>query len=131
MFKRIKIFFWRITRKKVVADCGHESLAVKVITIHGKKHMFSWKNLKRVKFCFDCFEKAIVYCAWCGEPIFPDDPITLYSPKDLSYVPKEGSVKYSDNPATYVGCLGTKCADTGADRAGFWECPGQVAKTAT
>ncbi len=36
------------------------------------------------------------------------------------FVVPDYAVVYRKNPLTLIGCLGWNCADTGADRAGFW-----------
>ena len=67
-----------------------------------------------------------IQCAWCGEPIFIGDPITLYTPHRDFQIPAH-AVVHSENPLQLVGCLRWGCADTGADRAGFW-LPGENGK---
>lgn len=99
-----------------------------------------------VDYCLDCIGKMAIRCAWCGDPIFIGDPITLYSPgpragffsseepseaqkvrEQDGFVVPDGAVVYRENPLTLIGCLGWNCADTGADRAGFWF-PGENGK---
>jgi hypothetical protein len=69
-----------------------------------------------IQCCAGCFLRLGISCAWCGHPIMLGDPITLYQPKD--------GLEHMPNSATYegawVGCMRMGCADTGADRAGFW-----------
>ena len=79
-----------------------------------------------VDYCLDCIGKMTIQCAWCGNPIFIGDPITLYEPRDNFKVP-EYAVVYNKGPLQLVGCLGWNCANTGADRAGFW-LPGEDGK---
>ena len=67
--------------------------------------------------CTECFRKLVIPCAYCGLPICPGDPITLYR-KKAEYQPPKDAVCYDGN--AYVGCLRCGCAMTGADRAGFW-----------
>lgn len=71
--------------------------------------------------CEKCFEQAIIACAWCGLDIYPGSPVTLYSPVDKGNFQKpERAAFYDKEKMILVGCLRWACADTGADRAGFW-----------
>jgi hypothetical protein len=79
-----------------------------------------------VDYCLDCIGKMAIRCAWCGDPIFIGDPITLYTPRGDFQVP-EHAVVHNKEPLQLVGCLGWNCADTGADRADFW-LPGENGK---
>lgn len=72
-----------------------------------------------VNYCLECLSKMTIQCAWCGQPIFIGEPITLYSPRQ-DFQPPEYAVAYRTNPLQLVGCLRWNCAMTGADRAGFW-----------
>lgn len=61
-----------------------------------------------------------IQCAWCGKSIAIGDPVTLYTPEDSYEVP-DYAVPYTEGGSkALVGCLRWNCADTGADRAGFW-----------
>lgn len=74
-----------------------------------------------VDYCLDCIGKMAIRCAWCKEPIFIGDIITLYSPKKKDeFVLPENAVIYDKERMTVVGCCRTTCADTGADYAGSW-----------
>lgn len=113
-----------VAPESIMADCGHETLITDQVTAFGKTTTTTIpvKNGK-TPYCHRCLEKMAIQCAWCDNPIFIGDPVTLYEPK-------------KDNPrlkphATWignavVGCLSIHCADTGADRAGFWYPPGKV-----
>jgi hypothetical protein len=79
-----------------------------------------------VDYCLDCIGKMTIKCAWCSDPIFIGNPITLYTPRGEFQVP-EHAVVYNKEPLQLVGCLGWNCADTGADRSGFW-LPGEDGK---
>ena len=67
-----------------------------------------------------------IRCAWCGKPIFIGDPVTLYSSAEKNFQIPEYAVRYSENPIKLVGCMRWDCAETGADRCGFWLPPGVV-----
>lgn len=125
MRRRILVWFWRITKKTVMAGCGHKTLVVGTIIIEGQKRVFALDGNAQPECCLDCFQKSIINCAHCGFPIVPGEPITLYEMAE-DFVPKEGSRKYGDEYNCHIGCMRFDCADTGMDRAGFWEYPGMV-----
>ena len=62
--------------------------------------------------------------------MLPSADIKLYSSKKGFAVPGH-AVRCSENPLRLVGCLGWDCAETGADRAGFWMPPGEVRRVPT
>jgi hypothetical protein len=72
-----------------------------------------------------------IRCAWCGNVIFIGDPITLYTPAKKDFSIPEYAKIYTDKPLRIVGCLRWDCAETGADRAGFWMPPGKVHRMPT
>jgi hypothetical protein len=117
---------------KYLADCGHETEIIGTISKFGKETEISLIRKENGNFgtCVQCLADATIACAWCGEPILPDRPITLYSTSDSEFKPHEGSVIYEDDENSgvtrYVGCLRWECADSGADRQGFWVLPGKV-----
>ncbi len=112
-------------RRYRAARCGHRT------------RLFGWLNAygddgtdlmhlgdKQPHWCIDCINQLAIPCAWCGGSIYPGDPITLYSPTDPAYQPKhDKAVRYRERPMTYVGCLRCACAESGADRTGFWHPP--------
>lgn len=71
-----------------------------------------------VDYTLDEIAAMAIRCAWCGEPIAIGDPVTLYLARPGIAIPPH-AVRY--NHQSLVGCLGWNCAETGADRAGFWE----------
>jgi len=80
-----------------------------------------------VDYCLSCLGGMTIQCAWCKDPIFIGDPVTLYTPRNRAFVVPPHAVVYNENPLQLVGCLDWLCADTGADRAGFW-LPGEDGK---
>ncbi len=101
--------------------CGHytkrvgsvSAFGLTVITKMPKNHNGS------VDYCLNCIGKMAIRCAWCGDPIFIGDPITLYTPYDGFQVP-DHAVIHKKEPLKLVGCLGWDCADTISDQAGIW-----------
>lgn len=113
---------------RIQAKCSHSTKRIDRVSAFGQttRTTIIPKKGEAPDFCHRCLEKMAICCAWCGKVIFIADPVTLYTPRDKSYQPKEHFKKYKDNPLQYVGCLKMNCAQTGADRAGFWMPPGQV-----
>lgn len=117
---------------KIVADCGHKTKKKDKVTAYGESTVTGVpiKNGK-TPYCHRCIEKMAIKCAWCGHVIFIGDPITLYTPRDKDFKVPEHAVAYRENPLQLVGCLRWECAETGADRAGFWLPPGAVQRVPT
>lgn len=101
--------------------CGHRTKKKGAISAFGHKGAVDmpFNDSGGIDYCLDCIGKMAICCAWCSEVIWIGQPITLYPPARDFELP-EHAVKYSDNPVRFVGCLSWNCADTGADRAGFW-----------
>ena len=104
------------------AKCSHRTKRRGPVRAFGKTIRTTMPKNKdgSVDWCLDCLGKMAIRCAWCGHPIFVGDPITLYTPSDKNFKTPDYAVVYKKEPLTLVGCLGWNCADTGADRAGFW-----------
>jgi len=130
----------KLLKKKYIATkCGHKTCSKGTVnTPYGKYKTKMPVINDKVEYCLDCIGKMTICCAWCGGPIFIGDPITLYSPtKRPKHLLKKGvitksdaernnnqfkagGVVYDEKTMSLVGCLRMNCADTGADRAGFW-----------
>ncbi|MDO8486468.1 MAG: hypothetical protein Q7S77_02120 [Candidatus Staskawiczbacteria bacterium] len=79
------------------------------------------------EYCADCLVKMSIRCAWCGKSIKIGDPVTLNTPTKKSFQIPSYAVRYGETyPIRLIGCLRWDCADSGADRAGFWVTPGKV-----
>ena len=122
------LFKKRLFSKKVIAKCGHETELKGEIKAFGEDGIITIpKNDDgTVDYCLKCLESMTERCAWCGKPIFIGDPITLYSPMDKKFKIPDYAVIYNKDPLQLVGCLRWECAESGADRAGFWIPPGKV-----
>lgn len=109
--------------------CGHRTRQTGVVSAFGKTIAIKMPRNEygSVDYCLKCIGKMAIRCAWCGNPIFIGNPITLYTPKQNDFKIPDYAVIYSENPLQLVGCLGWNCAITGADRAGFWV-PGEDGK---
>ncbi len=117
-------------RKTYTANvCGHNTKKAGKITSHGQSRTVSMPLSENgmPDYCFDCIAKMSIRCAWCENSIHVGDPVTLYTPQEPFEVP-EYAVRYSKDDRCLVGCLGWNCAETGADRQGFWMPPGTVAR---
>lgn len=118
---------WLFNRT-IVADCGHKTLIRDKVTAFGRSTVTTLPvENGKTPYCHRCLEKMAIRCAWCGEPIFVGDPVTLYIPNKDTKLP-DYAVHFEEG---VVGCLSIHCADTGADRAGFWYPPGTVKKVAS
>lgn len=107
-------------------QCGHKAKWKTYIIAHKGNEGVYTIDKKKPEYCPECFVRAQISCAWCEKPIMPGEPITLYTPKIGTEIPKH-AVIYKKNPEPQlVGCLRWDCAATGADRAGFWVMPGKV-----
>lgn len=84
----------------------------------------------RPEYCLACVGQMAIKCAWCGKTIRVGYPVTLYMPGPSSVVPNH-AVPYDADPRRYVGCLHAGCAESGADRSGFWMPPGKVERVPT
>lgn len=117
------IIIYIIKNRTVMCECGHKNKIN--CEINGREYKLNKVDGKYV-YCADCLEKMGIKCAWCGEPINVDDPITIYSPKDKDYSFPEYAVYYDKEKNQVVGCLRESCCFSGADRSGFWIVPGVV-----
>lgn len=119
-------FFWK-NRKIEATECGHKTKIEDWVEAFGERTRIKVPvEDGKTLYCHKCLEKMTVRCAWCGLPIFIGSPVTLYSPRDKEKAMPEHAVLHSEEYNSYVGCLRWNCADTGADRCGFWYPPGKV-----
>jgi hypothetical protein len=112
-------------QKQYQFKCGHTGPLVQEVSIFGQIRQSSLKP-DQLDWCNQCLAKMAILCAWCGRPIGIGEPITLYSPRIDKFVIPDHATVYSKEPLQLVGCLRMGCAETGADRAGFWMPPGEV-----
>jgi len=121
-----------IEEKKIIADCGHETKEKDTVTAFGESTITQLPiEDGKTPYCHRCIEKMAIKCAWCGHVIFIGNPITLYTPRNKDFEVPEHAVVYNEDPLQLVGCLRWDCAQTGADRAGFWLPPGKVQRVPT
>ena len=108
--------------------CGHRTKQKGLVSAFGTTIITKMPKNEDglIHYCLGCIGKMAIKCAWCSNPIFIGNPITLYIPSDNSQIP-EHAVVYNKERLQLVGCLRRNCADTGADRAGFW-LPGEDGK---
>lgn len=128
----LQTVFYRYFGRNYRCGCGHAAKWKTAMVIHGQGGVYRLSD-KKPKYCPACWAKAAIKCAWCGNAIMPGDAVTLYTPnphKDFK-VP-DYAVMYKEKPhLQLVGCLRWDCAETGADRAGFWVMPGKVQRVAS
>lgn len=110
----------------VATKCGHKTKKNGKVTAFGEA-ITTNINGDSVEYCHECLGRMAIRCAWCGKPIFIGDPVTLYI-ANSSEMP-DYAVFYDDenreahnkpDSVEVVGCLRFSCADTGADKAGYW-----------
>jgi hypothetical protein len=124
--------FFNIFKKKIVAGCGHKTLEKDKVWAFGASDETTIPIIDgKTDYCHRCLEKMAIRCAWCGEVIFIGYPITLYSPRDKDHKMPDYAVLHNGEHNSYVGCLRWNCAESGADRAGFWYPPGKVYRVPT
>jgi hypothetical protein len=105
----------------VATECGHLASGVAIVWLGDDWAVTDMRGMSAPTYCGACLSAMAIRCGWCGQAIFIGDPVTLYSRRDggLPELP-ERAVIYDQARNTLVGCLGWNCAETGADRAGFW-----------
>lgn len=130
-------FFLLFGKRYTAEKCGHTTRRSGRYSAFDdyRSRQFPLNKNGTVDWCLDCMGKMTIQCGWCGDPIFVCDPITLYEPTETAQVP-DYAVQYEENGRTHiVGCLGWDCAETGADRKGFWmpgdDGKGRVARIAS
>ncbi len=119
MFKKL---FARLSGKYVAVACNHPTKREGEVRAFGEcttTHMPLNEN-GTAEWCLECLGKMAVKCAWCEQVIFIGDPITLYTQTKSDFKLPANAALYKQEPLQVVGCLRMSCADTGADRAGFW-----------
>ena len=122
-----KTWLLKILKRKIVADCGHETLIRDKVSAFGETITTELPiENGKTPYCHRCIEKMAIRCAWCGRPIFIGDPVTLYSPVNKNFKMPDYAIIYNKEHNSYVGCLRWDCAETSADRMGFWYPPGKV-----
>lgn len=139
--RRFWIGFKNLFRPTHTANtCGHRTKQNgEVISPQGEKCLMGMPlaDNGHPDYCLDCIGKMGIRCAWCGGSINIGEPVTLYLPKDGVVLPElvlpDYAVKYEEEkcPTRFVGCLRWGCANTGADRQGFWMPPGVVKRVSS
>lgn len=131
VWEKFQAFYCRYLGRNYKCGCGHTTKWKTILTIHGHEGVFKAPS-KKPDYCPYCWAKAAIKCAWCSDTILPGDAITLYTPREKDFVITPHAVVYQKEPRLQlVGCLGWNCADTGADRSGFWVMPGKVQRVAS
>lgn len=102
-------------------QCGHRTKHAGGVSAFGKTVWLQppKNDSGSTDYCLECIGKMTIRCAWCGEPIFVGEPITLFAPVDVFDVP-EHAVLHRAGTSEFVGCLRFNCAESGALLAGFW-----------
>ena len=129
--------------REVLAKCGHKTKLRGTVTAFGERTTMRMPTNAEgtTDYCLECIGKMTIRCAWCGGLIFIGDPITLCTPHseeaflrsaegqrefefvfdgELGFKIPAYAVVYRRKPLQLVGCLRWECAESGADRAGYW-----------
>ena len=113
----------RVSEPYRATVCGHLTALNGLVEAFGEKRQIRIRPTmsNTVSLCHRCVEERTIRCAWCGQPIFVGDPVTLHSPADSNcHMPAHAVPYEAKGHRAYVGCLRFTCADTGGDRFGFW-----------
>ncbi|HEY4479215.1 MAG TPA: hypothetical protein VI981_02575 [Candidatus Paceibacterota bacterium] len=115
---------------KTLFACSHSARRSASFRMDGEKVTFNLSD-KQTEWCPECLSKMTILCVFCARPIFIGDPICLPICKKNKVPPS--AVLYEDfgssgQEGQYVSCLRFNCCDSGANRAGFWQPPGVVAR---
>lgn len=102
--------------------CGHRTKRTGAVSAFGYTTITKMPRNKNgsIDYCLDCIGKMAIQCAWCGNPIFIGDPITLYTPNSNKFQIPEHAIVYNKKPLQLVGCFDWDCVESDADRAGLW-----------
>lgn len=105
---------WRSFFKRTYA-CGHRDSRRFRVSVFGKET----KVIKQNATCPACFieetKKHTIFCALCGLPIMPGDPVALYD-DDNDNIRDEAT--HLGN--SVLGCLRWNCCPTAGFLAGCW-----------
>lgn len=130
-FKYSLIWLQSVFRQTFVASkCGHTTKVKGGVAAFGERIVTTMPVGKdgRPEYCLKCIEKMAIRCSRCGKAIFVGDPIALL----LDDKALLGHVITARPGTRYrVSCLRIGCADSAADRAGFWMPPGVVESVAS
>lgn len=120
-------FFIVIFRKKVVSKCGHTTY-LKDVVVYDEIPRIIKINTQTPRYCHKCLQKMTIRCAWCGNPIFIGDRITINSPQETFVIPSY-AIKRATYPNGLIGCTRMSCCDMIGEMIGFWMPPGKVELT--
>lgn len=110
---------------QAVAKCGHPtSLKGSVYKRDSLKCLYNIELAPSPDWCLDCIQKAIIICPICGGPIFPNEPVSFYSPPDEDHIILKGVVTVSNEPLILISCA--HCVISAVDYRGRWVMPGKV-----
>lgn len=130
-WEKVQALYCSFLGRTYHCGCGHSATWKTILTISGDQGVFNLPSTTP-DYCPQCWAKAAIKCAWCGEAILPGSPITLNTPTKPDFKIPDYAVVYKRKSfLQLVGCLRLNCADSGADRAGFWVMPGKVQRVQT
>jgi len=125
----ISNFFRDLFKITYVASCGHKCIISDELTAFGQTIIYTLPiKGGKIEYCHKCLGKMTIRCAWCGNPIFIGDFITLYRPtrkKDF-VIPSWAVIYDNKKEQQLVGCQRKGCVDSNTDYCGHWLPPGKV-----
>ena len=111
-----------LRRKKsyLATRCQHQTvLRAEVVQIDGSVMPMKLRlEDGKVEYCLNCLAGMAIRCAWCRQPIFIGETLTLYSP-GANFIARGDEVVFRTDPVLMVGCMRIGCGN-GGDRDGFW-----------
>ncbi len=118
---------WGFLSKPVLAEgCGHTTREVSVAIKNNDWVIVQVPPGNDRAYCAKCVVKSAIVCAWCGEIIWPGDPVSLMAPLETKFYKQlEGSFCFDRETMTMIGCLRPGCSSR-FDVAGFWAVPGRI-----
>ena len=112
-------------QRSLQAGCGHVGYRLALVRFDGHTGLIQCPvKHGQTPYCPRCLERMTIRCAWCGQPIFVGDPVTLYTNIPEREMP-DYAVPFSLEPRRYIGCLNWGCGNS-HDHQGFWMPPGKV-----
>lgn len=119
--------FFRTVR---ATKCGHRTLVRGTIEAFGELKNYMLPVEEGVaEYCLDCLSAMTIRCAWCDQPIFIDDPVTLRDVSadwTLTSHAKLSLRDEHDQRGRYIGCFRRTCVRTIDHPDGYWLPPGVV-----
>lgn len=98
--------------QRLAVICQHQAKTSRIITLSAFgtsvqiRHNPLW-----IDFCEKCLSDMTIQCAWCDQPIFIGDKVTMYQVSHVIGDPRipAHAVVFTREPLVYIGCARTEC----------------------